>query len=99
MEFTAKQIKELRLRLGWTQADMGRRMSCSSEIVAAWENGLSVPDIDCIRQMQYLQMTADNLSDQTAQRPLVDSFLLNQELDQISGEQWQEVLHKETADQ
>lgn len=43
MEWTAEQIRSLRCRMGWSQADLARRLACESALIVRWEQGQEVP--------------------------------------------------------
>jgi transcriptional regulator with XRE-family HTH domain len=39
----SKKIIALRNRIGWSQAQMGRALGCSTMIISHWENGVRNP--------------------------------------------------------
>lgn len=43
MNWTGEKIKELRLRLGWSQAEFARRLGCRQQTVSEWETNIYQP--------------------------------------------------------
>ena len=52
---TAKEIKELRLRLGWTQERLGRELGVSFPTVNRWENNKNMPSPLALRELNKLK--------------------------------------------
>ena len=44
-ERTGQLIRELRLKAGWTQKELGMKIGISDKAISKWERGLSFPDI------------------------------------------------------
>ena len=44
----AVNIKELRLRRGMKQSELGETISYSDKTISKWENGTSVPDVTAL---------------------------------------------------
>lgn len=45
---TADKIKALREEMGWTQAELARRLGITRNGVNSWEQGLSMPSPACL---------------------------------------------------
>ena len=79
-----EDIKQLRQRLGWSVAEMARRMGCSAELVNAWETGRLSPDGDVINQMQYLDSFQISYSERISQTPMAEKVMNDDRLSQLT---------------
>jgi transcriptional regulator with XRE-family HTH domain len=77
-------MKQLRQRLGWSLAEMGRRMGCSADIVNAWESGKQSPDADVLNQMSYLDSYLVSYSQRISQMPMADKVMSDDRLSQLT---------------
>ncbi len=60
------RIKECRKNRGWTQEDLGKRVSVSPQVVSNWERGYSTPDSLHIQSLSAaLNVSADFLIGRT----------------------------------
>lgn len=59
MSASILNIKSLRLRLGWTQSDLSRRLGCTVKDVESWETGQITPDIFVSSEIERLLSQAD----------------------------------------
>lgn len=56
------RIRACRKNRGWTQDDLGKRVSVSPQVVSNWERGYSIPDSFNIQSLsQALNVSADYL--------------------------------------
>lgn len=78
-----EEIKSLRLRLGWSQADLARRLSCASTDVEAWEKGEITPAAGVINAMFLLVKQADVCSHEVHVSPLAESHCDQHALAQV----------------
>lgn len=76
-------IKALRLRLGWSQADMARRLSCTSTEVELWENGSNAPAMNFQNELFLVAKLADACSHEVHASPLAETLCDQQALGQI----------------
>ena len=68
-----KNIKELRLRKGLKQSELGEMLSYSDKTVSKWENGSSVPDVTALAEIAELfSVTVDDLLRENAVEKVVD---------------------------
>lgn len=79
-----EDIKQLRQRLGWSLAEMARRMGCSVETVAAWEAGHQSPDGEVISQLEYLESHLRSYSERILQTPLAEKVMHDDRLSQLT---------------
>jgi DNA-binding XRE family transcriptional regulator len=77
------EIHVMRLRLGWTQHDLARRLDISSEIVMLWEKGLEVPQNGHLRSLDLLIKHADLFSDEIHAIPFLEEEMERDSLEQI----------------
>lgn len=85
--WSAEEIKGLRLRLGWSAADFSRHFGCQANLVLDWERGVHSPSPDDILQLTRLEHHLFVYSEQMERAPLADSTLHNHGLEQIYEEQ------------
>ena len=50
-ERTGQLIRELRLKAGWTQKELGMKIGISDKAISKWERGLSFPDITLLPRL------------------------------------------------
>jgi len=84
MKFKGTEIRTLRQRLGWSLAEMGRRMGCNSELIQKWETDSLRPDGDAVNQLCFLRNHVESSSDQVAQRPLVEKEMQSRGVGQLT---------------
>ncbi|MBO5925577.1 MAG: helix-turn-helix transcriptional regulator [Clostridia bacterium] len=51
MEKYGAKIRQLRIKSGMTQAELGEKLNVTSQAVSKWENDLSQPDLDSIKKI------------------------------------------------
>jgi ribosome-binding protein aMBF1 (putative translation factor) len=76
-------IKALRMRLGWSQADLARRLKCTSKEVERWENGDQTPSSHFLNEMFLLVKQADACSHEVHASPLAENMCDKHALAQI----------------
>ena len=79
-----KDIRQLRQRLGWSVAEMARRMGCSVQIVTAWEAGQQSPDAEVLNQMEYLDGYGRSYSERISQTPMAEKIMHDDRLSQLT---------------
>lgn len=84
MNLTGKDIKKLRQRLGWSVAEMARRMGCGTELVSAWECESQRPDSEVLNELIYLQNHVESLSDNMAQEPVLEKEIESRRVSQLT---------------
>jgi ribosome-binding protein aMBF1 (putative translation factor) len=75
MVWDSDKIKSLRLRLGWSSADLARRLSCESVIVTSWEQGVVAPNENQEEELNLLLKQADSSADEVSSQVLAEIFL------------------------
>ena len=84
MKFNGKDIRNLRQRLGWSMAEMARRMGCNSTLVGQWENETQTPDHDAVNQLCVLLNHLESSSEHVAQNPLLEKELQSRGVAQLT---------------
>lgn len=84
MNWTPKAIRELRLRLGWSAAEFGRRMGCSVDLVHRWENGTMELDPEAANQMHHLFAQVEHAAQRISQLPLAEMVMDREQLSQVT---------------
>ena len=76
-------VKALRLRLGWTQSDLSRRLGCRVSEISLWESGSSVPDANYVGSLQLLFSQAEACALETQSSPRAEILCDRQHIGQI----------------
>ncbi len=76
-----ERIKELRLSLGISQVEFGRRLHVTKQCISNWENGNIQPSIDMlIKIASIFSVSADYLLGLKSQRTLDVTGLSNEQI-------------------
>src|SRR3989344_6522955 len=68
------KIKSLRLRLGWSQADLARRLNCASTEVESWESGARSPSSHTLNELFLVAKQADACSHEVHCSPRAETL-------------------------
>lgn len=83
MKFTGEEIKSLRQRLGWSSADLSRRLGCTGERVRAVEAGTATLQSAELEQLTILRMHLTSYTQQLESCPLAEEALRTNGFNQI----------------
>jgi ribosome-binding protein aMBF1 (putative translation factor) len=72
---TSFEIKNLRQRLGWSVADLARRLSCSVDYLLQLEAGRAAPSESEAEQFHVLSSHLNDYNDQLKRAPTADVAL------------------------
>lgn len=86
MDWNAQNIRELRLRLGWSVPEFGRRVGCSLQVVQQWEAGQLTPDRQALNQLSYLSSFVEIHAMRTLNWALADLVFDEQRLAQVDNQ-------------
>jgi transcriptional regulator with XRE-family HTH domain len=88
MTWSKEKVKALRMRLGWSQADLARRLNVEAIEVIKIENGEcdSAPHMD--GYFTILQSHADLIAEETLAVPLAENIMEKNDLDQIDQDEF-----------
>lgn len=81
--FQANQIRQLRYRMGWTQAELARTVGCQIELVAAWECGSASPKGEQETQLVRFMQQAESNSEKIQRTPAAEDLMTRRNLAQI----------------
>lgn len=84
--WSAKEVRELRWKLGWSRADLSRRIGISVEIVTGWELDVTPPPPDLVLELERLLEGAEEDAFRVARRPVVEIFLKEHHVTQASND-------------
>lgn len=80
--WTKEKIRSLRLRLGWSQSDMARRLQCLPEFIESWEKGLQCPETAQCQELELIDHQAEacnsDLQNKTRAEKMIDEDSLTQ---------------------
>lgn len=77
------QIRLLRLRLGWTQSDLARRLSCEAEIIEALEQGTMSIEAHFVHKLELIAHQADLCGEEIQCMPAAENLCDQEHLGQV----------------
>jgi transcriptional regulator with XRE-family HTH domain len=77
------QIRLLRLRLGWTQSDLARRLSCEPQIIEALEQGSLAVQSEIVHKLELIAHQADLCGDEIQCLPKAENLCDQEHLGQV----------------
>ena len=83
MTWTAEQVRHLRYRLGLSQAEMARTLSCELHVVLRWELGEIEPSENHQKILVAMLNQAESNSEKVLRRPVAEILMQNKGLCQI----------------
>lgn len=83
LEWNPISIRSLRLRLGWTQADLARRLQCSSTEINEWEQGSTLIEGHFKGKLEIIFRQAEACCDELQNIPRAEAELSKNFLEQI----------------
>ncbi len=76
-------MKQVRLRMGWSQSDLARRLKTDLQTILNLENGAQTPSNEIKSQFLFLLQQADFISEQTQCGAIAEQFLEAENIHQI----------------
>lgn len=86
MKWLPNEIKALRLRLGWTQAELGRRLGFAQNVIESWESASSKIPETVFADLAALEGHLNNYSTTLANLSLAEQFLKDRAMAQTKGD-------------
>ena len=83
MNLSASDIRDLRCRMGWCQADLARRLACSLDVVAKYESGESEIDAAHGRLLSAVFHQAEAAAHRILRRPVAEILMRDRGISQI----------------
>ncbi|MGE0762544.1 MAG: multiprotein-bridging factor 1 family protein [Bdellovibrionales bacterium] len=84
MKWSPQEIRCLRLQLGWSAADLGRRLGCTTQIVMQWECGDIKPDPEMQNHFHYLSNFVEQNALRLARTPHAEALMNQEQLSQVT---------------
>jgi len=84
MEWTNAKIKNLRRRMGWSYADLARRLSCKKEEILALESGNMKASKEHIDQLEIILSQCEESTAAKQSQPQAESIMKTNGLGQIT---------------
>lgn len=78
-----EQIRLLRLRLGWTQADLARRLACETQLIESLEVGQTAAALEIVHKLELLAHQADLCGDEIHCLPAAENLCDQEQLGQV----------------
>ena len=85
MTWDAEKIRDLRLRMGWSQSDLARRLKIETSVVQVIEKSESPAMIQdgVLQGLELLLKQAELQAEEMSQAPLLDQVFTNSSVSQI----------------
>lgn len=83
MSWDAEKIRGLRLRLGWSQSDLARRLQIESQQVGQWEMGLEEIRDDQSQALDHIFNQAELHAEQMSNDSLAEILFDQDEVPQV----------------
>jgi transcriptional regulator with XRE-family HTH domain len=77
------QIRTLRLRLGWTQSDLARRLQCEAKLIESLELGNENAAVELMHKLELISHQADLCENEMRSLPAAESFCDQERLGQV----------------
>ena len=81
--WTPAAIKTLRQKLGWTRAELSRRVGVTVSTIQAWEEGAGAPEAEAQNTLLSLEGHLQKYSDSLSTDPLAEKVLAQKGLNQV----------------
>jgi transcriptional regulator with XRE-family HTH domain len=78
-----KQIRLLRLRLGWTQADLARRLQCETQLIDSLEKGVESAAMEMVHKLELIAHQAEKCGDEIQKLPAAECLCDQEHLGQV----------------
>lgn len=77
------QIRLLRLRLGWTQADLARRLKCETQVIESLESGQVAAAVEIVHKLELIAHQAELCGDEVQCMPAAENMCDQEQLGQV----------------
>jgi transcriptional regulator with XRE-family HTH domain len=81
--FTKDELRRLRYRLGWSQAEMARNLKLELVTLAGFESGATVIPLTLKSSLVRISQTADSNAECTQRRAIAETLMDERKLSQI----------------
>lgn len=87
MEWNAIELRQLRCRMGWSRAELARRMGCQVTEVMDWEAGRVRPKSEQANNLVHFLNQANSIADSIQRRPVAEFLMTDRGWEQIHESQ------------
>ena len=91
MKWTPSKLRELRIGLGWSAAQLSRRLGFPVKTVLDWEAGRGEPSEDVAQELDQLEFHRDDCARHTSEAPKAEKSMKDQGLSQIDRRSLNEI--------
>ena len=77
------QIRTLRLRLGWTQSDLARRLECDAKLIESLEVGSQQAAVEIVHKLELIAHQADLCGEEIQCLPAAEIVCDQEHLGQV----------------
>ncbi len=85
ISWDAEKIRGLRLRMGWSQSDLARRLEIDCQMIGQWEMGLEEIQEEMTQVLELLHRQADFSADQICCESLAEILFDELESPQVDS--------------
>ncbi|MEQ1875669.1 MAG: helix-turn-helix domain-containing protein [Bdellovibrionia bacterium] len=96
-KWSSAEIRQLRLRLGWSQAELARHLGCRQQTVSEWETDAYAPQNAYSKLLEQLKDQSQVHSDQIRRRPVAEAMMKQVGFSQITGDEVSERMPEEDS--
>ncbi len=93
-KWSAHEVRELRWRLGWSQAEFARHLGCRQQTISEWETGMYEPQNAYSKLLGHLEGESDRYIGRIKTEPVADALLNQENSSQITHTEVVNRLHK-----
>lgn len=83
IEITGSELRQLRSRLGWSQAEMARNLNVELVAVSEIESGARAMPVELKSSLIRILFMADSNAAQAARRPIAEVIMKEKNLSQV----------------
>lgn len=87
MEWNAIELRQLRCRLGWSRAELARRIGCQPTEILDWETGRCVPQMEQANNLAHFLHQAESIAASVQRRPVAEFLMTDRGWEQIHESQ------------
>ena len=81
--FSKDELRRLRYRLGWSQAEMARNLKIEMSAIAGFESGAALIPVTLKSSLIRISQQADSNADSTQRRAIAETLMDERKLSQI----------------
>jgi len=83
-KWSAQDVRELRWRLGWSQAEFARHLGCRQQTISEWETGVYEPQNAYSKLLSHLEGESDLYVSRIKIEAVADALLNEHNCSQIT---------------